>query len=305
MEKLIFSWWNTALSPNARSRNSENIEKLLINRQLAWQFILQFLVEKNTDFLALGEISHEDVDFINSQLKNSNYKVLSGVSDVSPHLRFSHCYIYNSLRISINSLRDITSSGSANGNLKIAQKITINVINDDAIFILFVLHWPSLRTEESNSPKRQLRAVRLRDKIDELDNNGNRENVHIIVMGDFNEEPYSDAIHNQLKASRDFLLVKKKKHLLFNPLWKQMSNMSWDRNCSGSYFFKSGEVTKWLNLDQVMISSSLLAETGWRYALGQDSLVEIPTMVETVKSNKEIFDHLPIFCQLEKRENNV
>lgn len=69
----------------------------------------------------------------------------------------------------------------------------------------------------------EVAAAGLRSSINKLfENNG--DDVQFICMGDYNTEPYSNAMLNILYATRDCHLIKKKRKLLFNPFWYLLSD---------------------------------------------------------------------------------
>jgi hypothetical protein len=93
-------------------------------------------------------------------------------------------------------------------------------------------------------------------------------NQNIVLMGDFNDEPFSSSLLDYLNASYDksFVVNQRdiKRVVLYNCAWEWLS-----REKPGSYFWEKGNVTRWSLLDQIVISPALLSgAAGMRYAPG-------------------------------------
>ena len=71
--------------------------------------MVQYFIEtKDIDFIALGEISETDVEYLQQHCVNDGYKILSGVSSVG-RSSFDTMYIYNSNKIHISNMSNIVS----------------------------------------------------------------------------------------------------------------------------------------------------------------------------------------------------
>ena len=299
----MWCWWNTALSPMGRARKYTE-QEINTNREMVSFYLDYYIRELNTSFLALGEVSENDVRFLSDRFDKTPFEVVNGVAQAGKRAKFSNCFVYNSNKLQLIDYKEITTSLGDSNTLKVAQKLMFcSKENEPELFNIFISHWPSLLNVEKNASERHLLSMRLRDKVDEVLTEYDVAS-HIILMGDYNEEPYSQAIHEQLRASRDILIVKANEKTLYNPMWKQMSNMSWDEECAGSYYYKSGKLTKWTSIDQVIISKSLCESDSWAYNHGKECIINVPGLVELIKSRKTDFDHLPVFCFLEKEKVN-
>ena len=233
---------------------------------------------------------------------NTDYVVLSGIEKIK-RSQFNECFIFNKKTVSILQREPLTARKGDDGVAKLAQKLVLTVNNGDdepSIFYLFVSHWPSQPRTEKDGSIRHLLGVHLRTQIDNVFDKSVPD-THVVLMGDYNEEPYAQTIHEQLRCSRDVELVKKKKRLLYNPLWKYMSNMDWDANCAGTYYYSSGDVTKWHTFDQIMISKSLLEGKRWNFQHERSLLFNLPDLISAVQNKNSNYDHLPIFCFLKEK----
>lgn len=176
-------------------------------------------------------------------------------------------------------------------------------MESEVSFHLFVSHWSSRLWTPENSPQRQLLGTRLRDSVDEI-LNLYEQDPYIILLGDYNDEPFDVSLSENLMASRDKAFTARKKHLLYNPFWKNMTDMNEADDESqyicGTYFHKGGNITKWRTFDQIMFSHAFVNEQGWYLNERSTGVLLIPQYLEVVKDAKEIFDHMPVLGVVEK-----
>jgi len=295
---IRFCWWNVALSPNAtKTATKEEVEKMIL---LLDKYLVQLLSNMEIDFLALGEINPQLFDYINSNLKETHFEVIDGMVKIETS-RFNECFIYNTKKLLLVEHEPITGQKRERGKHKVAQKLVFKtVINEEESHLINVLtsHWPSGMNDYAASPNKHQLALLLRDEVDLICEQ--EPDAKIVLMGDYNEEPHSPVIQEHLRASRDVRLVEAKSRLLYNPLWKSMSNMQWNNDCAGSYFYSGGDVNQWLTFDQIIISKALLVGKEWQYKHDCQNITELSGLVELVRNRDEKFDHLPVFCHLQK-----
>jgi hypothetical protein len=140
--------------------------------------------------------------------------------------------------------------GIGHRNLKIYEKYSFYNSEIDQKINVFLSHWPSkLRDNTLNVIEI---SIELRKKVHELLEN--EENV--ILMGDYNLEPYSTEIVSFLNSSRDKSYVTQKKKVLYNPCWNLLPVNSANK-IHGTYALSSN-YHDWHVLDQVMFSRSFL-----------------------------------------------
>lgn len=109
----------------------------------------------------------------------------------------------------------------------------------------FVNHWPSRHGGESESRmKRIAAAATLREAIDQVVSTS--PNAHLILMGDFNDEPRDETLRRILNAGED----------VHHP--QKLVNLGWGslKREEGTTFH-DGE---WYLFDQIMVSTNLLDE---------------------------------------------
>ncbi|WP_449126126.1 endonuclease/exonuclease/phosphatase family protein [Pseudomonas viridiflava] len=288
---LTFAWWNTSLAPTSVSKSTPELQ------DFAAQVLEYLIVDKGADFIALGEVSQLDFDILSSKSSFAHYQYVSAVAAVG-RTSFDLGYLYNKLKISVIDAKNI-STMSGTSTLKLAHRVIIEVAGSILPICLFISHWPSRMYTSSNDSTRHELGVRLRSKVDEvLEVEG--ANPLVILLGDFNDEPFDLSMSEQLKASRDIELVKRKPHLLYNPFWSYLGRKNSHKLSTGSYFYKGGKVTKWHTFDQIIFSHGFIKATHWRLAEDCEYIVQLPELVEMVKSRKSVFDHLPVYGIIEQ-----
>lgn len=290
-EQIIFAWWNTSLAPSAKSRSTPE------QRVVACSVIMYLIEISGADFIALGEMSEEDFIHVSESCKAEGY-VFSSEITVAGRSSFDVCYIYNSKKIFISSTKDIISA-RGNSTLKIAKKFELLVVGGSSLFHIFVSHWPSRLWCAKNDANRHLFGVRLRDSINDVLSEAGG-NPFVILLGDYNDEPFDESLSQQVMASRDVELVHRREHLFYNPFWKYLCKVKNDQPVAGSYYYKSGEVTRWHTFDQVIFSHAFIEASEWRLAHECDHIVEIPLYTALVKSASSKFDHLPVYGIIER-----
>ncbi len=123
-------------------------------------------------------------------------------------------------------------------------------------FHVLVNHWPSRRGGvEESQPKRLYVAEQARAKVDEIISK--YDNHHIVLMGDFNDEPINKSISEVLGAQKPAKKVKSEE--LYNLLYEA------DQKGEGSHNYRGD----WGMLDQIIVSGSLLDKKGFEAANAQ------------------------------------
>ena len=290
-DSLIFTWWNTSLAPSAKSRASAADREDAAN-------ILRYLVNiKKSTFVALGEMSIEDAKYFMDACPVEGYEYLIGVSR-SGRSSFDTCYIYDTSKVVLLNTSNIESQ-KGKSRKRIAQHINLLVGKSLTPFHLFVSHWPSRLWCSEGDPDRHLYGIRLRDSIEKVIAE-HKEPPHIVLLGDYNDDPFSDSLSQQVMATRDLKLASRRKDLLYNPFWKCLSQTEWDCGCSGSYFYRNGKVTQWHTFDQIIFSHAFIQGKHWRLSADFEHVVHVPGVIEAIIDKDSIFDHIPVSSQVER-----
>ena len=183
-------------------------------------------------------------------------------------------------------------------------QVNFKTLEQENLLILIGNHWPSrLGGEAESEPYRIIAAETLSywvKRIDEIF-------IHqapVLVLGDFNDEPFDRSLMDYALAERVSRKVKSKrsqKPYLLNLMWPLIGQGK------GTHYYD-----EWAMLDQAMINRPLLRqETSISYIKDSISIFSIDGMIErnriqrfgrpSKKLNEQGFsDHLPIALQVEE-----
>jgi hypothetical protein len=170
---------------------------------------------------------------------------------------------------------------------------------DDELIHIIVNHWPSRSGGEMKSrPLRERAAYQNTKIIDQIKQK--EENPKILVLGDFNDDPINSSFKKVLKTKG------KKKDVIQGDLYNPFEKLF--KKGFGSYNYRG----KWDMLDQFMISSELLKNSGHfflkagifneKYLINQDGKYE-GYPFKSFAGGKFLggySDHFPIYMLLAK-----
>ena len=290
---ITFAWWNTSLSPAAKSRENKDLIELVCS-------LLILLIEKNNiDFIALGETSEADFNIFKNIFHNEIFDIEGHFTKVG-RTQFDTCFIYRKEKLEFLEFKDITLK-KVDRNYKIAQQINLISKYSNNPFNVFISHWSSRMYEHEDAAIRDLFGMRLRLVIDEILNDNNQ--AYIILLGDYNDEPFNKSIAEHLMASRDRCLVERKFRLLYNPFWRLLgSHCANGDNIirAGTYYHEQGLITQWRTFDQILFSSSFLKNGEFILNDSLTQILDIPEGMSLIVDKNSIFDHLPVISIIEK-----
>ncbi len=168
----------------------------------------------------------------------------------------------------------------------------------DTLFF-YVCHFPSRREGKDESEINRMDAARTCKNF--INSHINLTKQNLIIMGDFNDEPWDKSIHEILKAEN---IKKDNKADLQNLMWNFKSEGR------GSYKFKNELNT----LDQLIISKCLNDGTGLEYTVNSANIFDAEWLTQTGKyagfplrtfgGNKWLngySDHYPIYLILNNK----
>ncbi len=165
-------------------------------------------------------------------------------------------------------------------------------------------HWPSkLGSPLGSEPYRMMAAETLSYWLERIPARYGRE-VPIVVLGDFNDEPFNRSITDYALALKDSSKVRSKRArrpLLLNLMWEMQEDGV------GTHYYDD-----WAMLDQVMVNRALLRdEAGLRLVPGSCGIFREGDLLKRGKPRRfgrpaksldreGYSDHLPIFVRLRK-----
>lgn len=141
---------------------------------------------------------------------------------------------------------------------------------------------------------------------------------NVVVMGDFNDEPFSSSMTDYLNATYDINFVRDLRDIYRVPLY----NASWEKLFSerpGTNYFEGSMISRWSMLDQMIVSPSLVSlekKEGLRYRKGSFDIIQnltaddkgIPFRTVSWDADDNLVwlegysDHFPVTLELEYLE---
>lgn len=294
-------WWNIAAAPLGKEKglSVEELESLVMG-------LCSIISTLDVDALCLGEVSRRILESLAEKLADTPYKIFNGVEKVD-RVSFDSCVVYNSSKIAYQDSTPIVLP-HVSATQKISHRLAFEVVDTKELLFLYVLHWPSRLRHSADSPYRINLGVNLRGSLDLLFRKFG-EDVNVIILGDFNDEPYNDSMTVFLRASRDRELVRKRSNefYFYNPFWCFLSHP--EKYCRnegelarfGTYVFSSTEVLSESHVfDQMLFSSSFIGKGPWY--LEEESVRVLdsrdPTVGEFISAVGS--DHMPIFAEIRR-----
>ncbi|MCL4653008.1 endonuclease/exonuclease/phosphatase family protein [Burkholderia multivorans] len=252
--------------------------------------------------LGLGEVCTDDLDAIVRGLDDPQIAVHDATSR-NGRLKFDTAVIYDRSKVALERHRSVVDSRGRQ-SLKTGEVAEFTATATGDTFHVVVSHWPSRLSVAQSAPERAELGIALRWTVENL-----RTDAHpyIVLMGDYNDDPFSASLSEHLLATRDRYLVRAHKDLLYNPFWKRLGeshNHSDDDppdGVCGTYFYNKGRVSRWFTFDQMIFSSEF--PQGKALVLDEaNSGILVPLDLRAKLLNpKEIFDHLPVLGVVELR----
>ncbi|MDH0864486.1 endonuclease/exonuclease/phosphatase family protein [Mitsuaria sp. GD03876] len=298
--QLTLAWWNAALSPTRKGDRATTPELSTAAN------VIRRLIEAQADVIVLCEVSERDIAAIEQQLLDrlDAFSVLPAQRPAGAS-RFDTAVLHRRALPLAESSPVLLHHGSR--TFRAAQRFSLR-LPDATALSLYASHWPSRIHVAAQSPLRSMLGQTLRAAVaDELHESPG---APLILMGDFNDEPFDPALSDCLLSSRDREFVEQHVHLLYNPFWRHMTSFEpldpgQRVSDKGSYFHGQGDVTRWRTFDQMMVSASLLTgRCGWRLSEAETRVVADVELMPMLRGRNCPFDHLPILGRIFRSTGN-
>jgi hypothetical protein len=170
---------------------------------------------------------------------------------------------------------------------------------------LVAAHWPShmIPTDVQRAACGHLLQSWLRELANE-----STECPALVVIGDFNDEPFAASLTAGLQGTRDRGAVRANADLFYNPFWRCLGeHRPFEEDTpirgAGTYFSKMMPQSRWYTYDQALVSSALLQGRGWTLVERGTGVVPMEQLVSVEGTPVEEFDHLPIVLTLEHKRH--
>lgn len=291
IKPIVLIWWNTSLSPPTKPRASED------KRNFIKHAVKEFFNKKGVDILALGEVSSLDLEEIKDYINDSSI-ILHDATGQDKYLKFNIGVLFKKTRLRILYHKSFLDS-YGKITLKLCEYIKIYSRDSESVINIYVSHWPSRLHCPENSPKRIEIGTALRQKLDVI-RKSSSDPQFIILMGDYNDDPYSISLAEHLLATRDRELAQKNDSFLYNPFWRYLGESEpflhgkTEQGICGTYYYASGQPSRWYTFDQIMFSSAFLKEGPLTLDERYCQILRNDYLESAIKSSESIFDHLPV-----------
>lgn len=293
--EISIIWWNTSLSPAIKPGLASAED-----RDSAFRVIKNFIT-RQIDMICLGEMSPADVKALKKYCHLGQYRVVEGFSKAG-RTAFDICVLYRRDTLLLSGKKELATTSGAM-TMKVGQRLKF-IFGDDEAMYIFVSHWPSRVWCEKNSATRHEFGVLLRQEVQKA--LGAKHSQHVIVLGDFNDDPFAESLEEHLMASRDRNIVTTRPYLLYNPFWRHMTsnNLYSVRgpvpSYAGTCYYADGNRSNWHTFDQIIFSSSFLGNSDWHLREDKVGIVDIPAYTSKLAKRTERFDHMPVIAAIEK-----
>jgi hypothetical protein len=288
---LQLGWWNTSLfsaKPGGAAANSPK------RWDLARDVVRQLLVGNGgaLDVLALGEMSPAEIDALLSLLASPSR--FGRVADDNRNI----VILYDTTRI--RAVGDAKLTALSLGKSYSAGTYAELEI-DGAALHLIASHWPS-RIVPQEGPRAACGAA-VQSRLRELSTAGA---APLVVVGDFNDEPFDHSLTRSLQGTRDRHAVRNNSDLLYNPFWRALGErypMEAEPPLlgAGTHYSTITPSSGWYTFDQALVSSALLQGSGWTLVEPRTTVLPLDQLRTKLGRPRLEFDHFPIVVTLEWR----
>jgi len=291
---LVFLWWNTSLSPPIKKKKATAEDRTFVVEQ-----IKEMRAALRFDILGLGEVDAEDLRIILDGVGDSSLSVID-VTDHSGKLMFDTAIIYDRTKLSVIELDQTQSfiEGYGKVTLKLGELVSFVTLENGAVIHLVVSHWPSRLTAGELEGRRAELGTLLRVSLARLRTDG--ADPFIVLMGDYNDDPFSPSLSAHLLATRDRELAKRNSKFFYNPFWRCLGESlpsavsDTDSSVCGTHFYRNGEHTEWFTYDQIIFASAFLGDGPIILNEEHSRIVATPELKRRLRSRKHVCDHFPV-----------
>jgi hypothetical protein len=261
-QTVTFAWWNVEnLFPPGQHPNWGDWDEALFDEKLAHVGqVIQAMGSDNhgPDLLGLCEVADQQVlqTLVQRHLSDLGYHV---VHHESPDLRgIDVAFLYRDTVFQPHP--DLTQAHTIVKRIPTRDifEVYLTVRTNGAMLVVLGNHWPSRSAGVYESePFRIMAAEQCSVIVDEL--RERNDGVQLLVLGDFNDDPFSRSVREYLLAIRDkerVLSRRTRRPYLYNCMWRLMEAAE-----PGTFYYTGGE-TPWFMFDQVIVSPGLLRPEG-------------------------------------------
>lgn len=264
----------------------------------------EFIGSQRVDMIGLCELNQDDIDWLTPFCITQGYLVQSGVIKAG-RSKFDTCVIYRADKFRFKGHLGLQFT-RLRSTFKVGVHFVFEIIDGAQTIHVFTSHWPSRLRPAAGD--RNMLGLQLRSAIDDVLRKDR--NSLIVLMGDFNDEPFNESLSEYLMATRDRSLARSEPDLLYNPFWRMLGERDdYHHNCAGSghagtHFYGSDSSDRWRTFDQIIVSSAFVGNSDWHLDERSIEVVDFPDYTTQVLDSEKVFDHFPIKIVCEKVTQN-
>lgn len=263
--------------------------------------IAHFVIKEKIDFLGLCEVSQSDIKELSLYCQGKGYEVIDG-AEQKGRVKFDCCAIYRTSALTFLS-KKAEIGHHKRSSLKTAYHMLFSIAATGEQLHCLLSHWPSVLQMNRGNPLRLEYGGALRGAIKDIWQGDPK--ALVVLMGDYNDEPFDDPLSFKLQATRDAHLIRGTVANLYNPFWRRIGcirgyeHSAADLTYAGTYFYRRDATDRWRTYDQIIFSSAFLGSSSWHLNEKSVGIVDFPDYTLQVLSKKSIFDHFPVTATVE------
>lgn len=242
--RLVF--WNCGVAP---PRARQGAATTTVHAAAS---VVHAALKTGADAVALCEVDGNTVDQIEEEL-GKGFRAVSMTKPVG-RSRWDLAIFYRSQRL--RHRQPVPVYGRDQGShIRAAQRMELTDRSTNTNVMLYLLHWrsrPAQRSHDHREKAAQLLKERVRKDL--------RENRRVVVMGDFNDEPFDRSVSKTLSTSRDpHRVMRHPDSMLYNPTWwlaAPSPTEPWEP--FGTHRYSYGATSNCYALDQALTSAHYL-----------------------------------------------
>jgi hypothetical protein len=294
-QPLNIFWWNTALFPPTLLETRGSADQALVISQI------KLLRESHRFALfGLGEVCGSNLEAILEGVGDPTLGILDATGRRGKVI-LDTAFLYDRLQLEPvdNCVQEIQHrAGKTALKLGIMTKFRVPAV--DCQIHVVASHWPG-RLRSATAPDRLELASALRTHCVQVGDTGVQ---HIVLMGDYNEDPASPALETHLRATRDRTLAQRDSAFTYNPFWRSLGEShalgeaAEIAGICGTHYYRRGRDTRWMTLDQMIFSSAFLHDGPLTLNEQETGIVSNAALRQALLSNKSFCDHLPVRGQI-------
>lgn len=276
MAAVRFAFWNAGVAPTrGHAHRSVDVATTAVDEMFG----------RGIQLVALAEVDRESIAAIKTALESPSIASLE-MTGATGGSRWDLAVLYSSRELTCRPAGEVT--GRRRGTThRAAWKVSVAA--DDWEALTYLLHWRSRRLSNGYDYRRECAVALHTDVRDSLGRDRS-----VIVMGDFNDEPFDSSIERELNSLRDpRLVIKRSEDSLFNPCWPLCAPQPADPwSGFGTYQSDRPRTTSRYQFDQVMTSAHFLDEAAGAAPTAHR------LMLESLLIDGRHTDHIPIELRL-------